>query len=97
MNKLPLSMIDRRARRKDLDLPVANAALTAKVDEDGTLSGVRIVVGGMESSFPGARASQAALASSTMRYLEKWNAKKKSVDREALSQKAELIKQFSHV
>ena len=35
----------RRARRKNFDLPVANAALMAILDTDGKLGNVRIVAG----------------------------------------------------
>ncbi len=59
----------RRARRKEFDLPIATAAFLGTADKEGKVQEVKIVTGGMEGAFPGARASPATFAKKTMEYL----------------------------
>ena len=65
-----VSFYYRRARRKALDLPIANAAFLGKVDEEGLVSDVRIAVGGMDSSLPSCKAYPAKFIGDTMAYLK---------------------------
>ncbi len=74
----------RRARRKEFDLPIANAAFFGSVN-DGTISNIKIVAGGMEGAFPGARSSKATLIKNTMTYLN--GKKNETFKREELARK----------
>ncbi len=60
----------RRARRKEFDLPIANAALTAVLEDDGTYKDVKVVVGGLESNFPSAKAFPAKMMKKIAEYIE---------------------------
>jgi len=64
----------RRARRKEFDLPVANAAFFGHAiwhGPGGVIQGEpRVVAGGAEGAFPGAKVSPATFLSSTSAYLK---------------------------
>lgn len=59
----------RRARRKEFDLPIANAAFKACLKQ-GVMSGVQVVIGGAEGIYNGGKASPAKKALSIMDLLE---------------------------
>jgi len=60
----------RRARRKEFDLPIANAAFFGCADDAGVVQGTpNIVAGGDEGAFPGARVSPAIFLKETVSYL----------------------------
>jgi xanthine dehydrogenase/oxidase len=73
----------RRARRKEFDLPIANAAFLGDVS-NGKVSKVCIVAGGMEGAFPGARASPAKFIKNTSKYLEEKSSK--SINKQQLAE-----------
>ena len=58
----------RRARRKEFDLPIANAAFKS-ISSNGMVKEITITAGGMEGAFPGARAAPAKFISSTEEYI----------------------------